>query len=83
MATTVLMRIERKGDIKMELEINTTVYIDIDAIIKYYIKEEDLPLEIAVEEYIACLDDCDHYLVNNEECKEKIRKKVKETLDKQ
>lgn len=67
----------------MELEINTTVYINIDAIIKYYIKEENLPLEIAVEEYITSLDDCEHYLVNNEECKEKIRKKVKETLDKE
>jgi hypothetical protein len=73
---------KQKGNIKMELEINTIVWIEINEIIAY-MKEENLPLEIAVEEYIACLDDCDHYLVNNEECKEKIRKKVKETLDKQ
>jgi hypothetical protein len=66
----------------MELEITTMVYIDLDEIIDY-IKEGNLPLEMAVEQYIADLDDCDHYLVNNEECKEKIRKKVKETLDKQ
>lgn len=66
----------------MELEINTIVWIEIHEIIAY-IKEKNLPLKIAVEEYIAGLDDCDYYLVNNEECKEKIRKKVKETLDKQ
>lgn len=54
----------------MELEINYTVWIDTDEILKGI--KKGLSLNDAIEDYVSGLDDADYYLIGSTEI-EKIK----------
>lgn len=69
----------------MNLKITKTVFIDIDEIIEYnYLdyNSSDMEVQIAVEDYLSSLEDCDYYLIGEEE-EEKIKKEVRKKIGKQ
>ena len=55
----------KKGKLKMELWITTMVYIEMDTI-REKIKK-GASIEEAVDDYISGLDDCEYYLIGEEE----------------
>jgi hypothetical protein len=68
----------------MELEIKSYVYIEIEEIIKdskLTINSTDEEIKNAISDYVAGLDDCEYYLIGNDE-KEKIFKELKKDLTK-
>ena len=54
-----------------ELEITTTVTIDVNEI-KRIMAEDDFSLDEAIDDYVAGLDDCDYFLIGTYE-KEQIK----------
>jgi hypothetical protein len=68
----------------MELEIKSYVYIEVEEIIKdseLTINSTDEEIKNAISDYVAGLDDCEYYLIGNDE-KEKIFKELKKDLTK-
>ena len=63
----------------LELDINTTVYVDINQIVKDVIDGSNI--DEAIEDNIAEMDDCEYYLIGSEE-REKIKEEVNKRLDK-
>lgn len=69
----------------MELEIITTIFIDIDEIIEAHhldYNSSDKGIKWAVDSYVAELDDCEYYLIGQKEI-EKIEKEVRTKVGKQ
>ena len=69
----------------MELEIITTIFIDIDEIIEAYhldYNSSDEDIKKAVDYYVAGLDDADFYLIGTEE-REKIKKEIRTKVGEQ
>lgn len=69
----------------MELEIITTVFIDINEIIEAHhldYNSSDKGIKWAVDSYVAGLDDADFYLIGAEE-KEKIKKEIRTKIGEQ
>ena len=65
----------------MELKITTTVYIEMDCLVKKAQKPEwkNRSLDDLIEDYISGLDDCDYYLIGTEET-EKIKTELRKRL---
>jgi len=69
----------------MELEITTSIYINLDYIIEYYNIVRNTPTEDisnAVRHYVDGLDDSEYYLIGDEE-KKKIVEGIKTKVDAQ
>lgn len=69
----------------MNITITRTIFIDIDELIEdfqlnYNSSDEDISQ--AVEEYVLGFEDCDYYLIGQEEI-EKIEKEVRTKIGKQ
>lgn len=69
----------------MNLEITTTIFIDINEIIEAYhldYNSSDEDIERAVDYYVSGLDDADFYLIGTEE-REKIKKEIRTKIGEQ
>lgn len=69
----------------MEIEINYTIWIDIDGIINDYClcsSSSDDDITTAINDWCAGLDDCDYYNIGTEEIA-KIRTEIRNTLGQQ
>ena len=69
----------------MELEITTTIFIDINEIIEAYhldYNSSDEDIKKAVDYYVAGLDDADFYLIGTKE-REKIKKEIRTKVGEQ
>lgn len=66
----------------MELEITTTVYIPVDAIIEDYgidMNTDRADIEKAVQDYVCGLDDCEYYIIGDAEIEQIIDEIVNRT----
>ena len=65
----------------MELEITTTIYIDMDCLVNMAQEEEwkDKDLNEVVDNFVSGLDDCDFYLIGSKE-EEQIRIELEKRL---
>ena len=55
----------------MELKITTTIYIEID-VIKEIMEDSGYDVTRAIQEYVDEMDDCEYYLIGDDE-KEQIK----------
>ena len=54
----------------MELEITTTIWIDVESIVNEYDIDMNTPysdIKQSVEDYVSGLDDCEYYMIGGEE----------------
>lgn len=67
----------------MYVEVTTGVEINEKEIIKEYDLNNDsdgIDICMAVDDYVAGLDDCDYFIMTTEDAQEQVVKKIKELL---
>ena len=67
----------------MWVEITTGIEVNEHKIIREYDlnnESDGIEIRMAVDDYVAGLDDCDHYIMCEEDAQEQVVKRIKEIL---
>ena len=67
----------------MYVEVTTGIEVNEKEIIKEYDLNNDsdgIEIRMAVDDYVAGLDDCDYFIMTTEDAQEQVVKKIKELL---